>query len=61
MTTMILINATLGVAVLTAILTVVAWAIKTQNRDFVTVPASSRARRSPAARRRVHALATQAG
>lgn len=60
MTTMILINATLGVAVLTAILTVVAWAIKTQRRDYVTVAAASRVRRSPA-RRRGFELAHQAG
>ncbi len=60
MTAMILINATLGVAVLTAIVSVVAWAIKTQDRDFVTVATSSRARRSPA-RRRGFELAHQAG
>jgi hypothetical protein len=64
MTSMILINATLGAAVLAALLTVVAWAIKTQHRDALGVVAPVGARRpKSAAPQRVarRELATQVG
>ena len=49
MTSIILINAVLGAVALTAIVSLVAWAIKTQQRDLLVTGATRGTRRSPRA------------
>jgi hypothetical protein len=49
MTSIILINAVLGAIVLTAIVSLVAWAIKTQHRDLSATASIGATRRSPRA------------